>query len=131
MERNGFKIDLMHLKEIELEATRDKDMYETEFLEWVYSTQEDAKEFNPSSTQQMQQLLFAPFNKTKKAKKSFSVDDEDFKTEAWDFPQVRNFRVENLSGYIKEGRAQPLKYRDMEVRGLGLPVVDKTDGGLP
>jgi|JI9StandDraft_1071089.scaffolds.fasta_scaffold305321_3 hypothetical protein len=38
MESNGIKVNLEHLKQIELEATRDKDLYETEFLEWVYST---------------------------------------------------------------------------------------------
>ena len=79
----------------------------------------------------MQQLLFAPFNKTKKAKTSFARDEDDTPTETWQFPLIRKFRVENQSGFVKDGRNSPLKYRDMEVKGLGLPFVDKTDGGLP
>jgi hypothetical protein len=62
-------------------------------------------------------LLFAPFNKTKKKQKgkpSFAKD-EDIRTEAWDTPMVRAFRVENTSGFVKDGRAAPLKYRDMEI----------------
>ena len=34
-------------------------------MQWVHSIQDDAQEFNPSSVQQLQQLLFAPFNKKK------------------------------------------------------------------
>lgn len=63
MERIGIKIDLNHLKEAELTAVKDKIEYEQKFLEWVHKIQDDAHEFNPSSVQQLQQLLFAPFNK--------------------------------------------------------------------
>lgn len=49
MERNGFKIDTNYLKEIELTAERDKKEYENKFLEWVYSVQDDAQEYNASS----------------------------------------------------------------------------------
>ena len=44
---------------------------------------------------------------------------------------VRKFRVENKSNYIKENKNKPLKYREMEVNGLGLPPVYYTDSGLP
>jgi DNA polymerase I len=69
MERTGIKIDLDHLKEAELTAERDKIEYEQKFLEWVHKVQDDAHEFNPSSAQQLQQLLFAPFKKKKIEKK--------------------------------------------------------------
>jgi len=88
MERIGFKIDLDYLKQIELMAKRDQIEYEQNFMQWVHSIQEDAQEFNPSSVQQLQQLLFAPFNK----KKSDQTPEGEF-----EFAQVREFRVENTS----------------------------------
>jgi DNA polymerase I-like protein with 3'-5' exonuclease and polymerase domains len=63
MERTGFKVDMEYLKEIQMIAEKDKINFESKFLEWVHKIQEDAHEFNPSSSHQMQQLLFAPFNK--------------------------------------------------------------------
>ena len=63
MERVGIKVDVEYLKKIEMEATKDKIEYESRFLDWVHKVQEDASEFNPSSAQQMQQLLYAPFTK--------------------------------------------------------------------
>lgn len=35
-------------------------MHENKFITWVQSVQPNALEFNPGSTQQMQQLLFGP-----------------------------------------------------------------------
>jgi len=65
MERVGIKIDLAHLKNKQKEAENDRDTHEKKFLEWVYTVLPNAKEFNPSSPNQMQQLLFAPFYKNK------------------------------------------------------------------
>lgn len=45
--------------------------------------------------------------------------------------QVELFRVENLSGFIKEGGTKPLKYRDMAICGLGLDPVSWTEKGMP
>lgn len=63
MERNGFKIDVDHLRHSELTALKECEMHESEFLTWVHSTQQDAADFNPSSIEQMKQLLFAPYYK--------------------------------------------------------------------
>lgn len=41
--------------------------YSDTFKEFVRATQEDAEEFNPSSVQQLQQLLYAPYKRIKKA----------------------------------------------------------------
>ena len=65
MERSGIKINNEHFKAIEQIAIQDRNMNEKKFLEWVYSIQENCQEFNPSSSHQMQQLLFAPFHKIK------------------------------------------------------------------
>jgi len=63
MEREGIMIDVNRLKQKQIEAENDRDTHEKAFINWVQSVQPDAKDFNPSSTQQMQHLLFAPFNK--------------------------------------------------------------------
>ncbi len=65
LERIGIKIDLDHLKKGEAAAINDRDTHAQKFLEWVQSVLPNAKEFNPSSPTQMQQLLFAPFYKMK------------------------------------------------------------------
>lgn len=49
----------------------------------------------------------------------------------FEFPEVREFRVDNLSGYIKEGKKEPLKFRLMKIKGLGIPPVDYTPSGMP
>jgi DNA polymerase-1 len=63
MEREGIMIDVDRLKQKQIEAENDRNKHEEAFINWVQSIQPNAKGFNPSSTQQMQQLLFAPFNK--------------------------------------------------------------------
>jgi DNA polymerase-1 len=52
-------------------------------------------------------------------------------TYTWDFPAERLFRVENVTGYIKEGRTTPLKFRDMTIKGLGIAPISFTPSGLP
>ncbi len=65
MERRGIKIDIPHLQNKQKEAENDRDTHEKKFIEWVNIIAPGAKEFNPSSPNQMQQLLFAPFYKAK------------------------------------------------------------------
>ena len=38
--------------------------------------------------------------------------------------------MENLSGYIKEGRTTPLKKREMIIRGMGLEPISFTASGI-
>jgi len=93
-------------------------------MELVRATQEDAEEFNPSSVQQLQQLLYAPFQRVKKAKtepsdpavasldfapegesNGLSGEEEVYgedepkrkvtRNEPDDFPEVRAFTVPN------------------------------------
>ena len=45
--------------------------------------------------------------------------------------EVESFRVENVSGFIKEGGKAPLKFRDMEIRGFGLEPISWTEKGAP
>ena len=45
--------------------------------------------------------------------------------------ETESFRVENLSGFIKEGSTKPLKYRDMYIKGFGLNPISYTEKGMP
>ena len=67
----------------------------------------------------MQQLLFAPFYKNNVPQNSF------FRNE------VEKFKVLNSSGFVKEGGKKPLKYRDMEIKGIGIKPVLWTKTGVP
>jgi hypothetical protein len=156
----------------------------------VTSIQDGTEEFNPSSTQQLQQLLYAPFKRKTTPKKppkraqpsSDPSDDADHldipedhqlsvplenqthlrklaektpkKSDKLDyfeseeplygparvprsidqidfFEAVRHFRVENNINYIEDGKDKPLKYRQMAITGLGLPVPIYSLSGLP
>lgn len=68
MEREGIKVNREYLrvshnliKKIQAQAETDKKLYENRFIGWVLSVQTDAYEFNPGSTSQLSQLLFAPY----------------------------------------------------------------------
>lgn len=87
-------------------------------------------EFNASSNNQLVQLLFTPYNKGGKLKNQHgtevseeSIADGSYE---WDYPKDRQFRTENLSGFVKEGRSEPLKFRNMTISGLGLKPTDFT-----
>jgi len=49
MEHQGIKIDRKYLEKCELEAIKEQEEHKNKFLQWVYSTQEDASDFNASS----------------------------------------------------------------------------------
>ena len=156
MERAGVYVDLQHLKSIQQKAEAELKNSQNRFIQWVKSIQSDQNvgEFNPSSPAQLQQLLFAPFERKFKseAKPRFSADEEemiesldnndesDDKTpvkkpnkilDAKSFPETRTFKVLNTLGTLKPGRSKPNKYTEMTIQGLGLPVVDHTAAGLP
>ena len=88
----------------------------------------------------MQQLLFAPFKRKGGAKPSKDINSEEVVV---DFPQIREFRVDNtvvsetfqfdfsLQNYIKEGKTEPLKFRHMMIKGFGIPPIDFTPSGMP
>lgn len=49
MERTGFSMDIDHLRKCELSAVKESENHKNLFLHWVYSTQEDAADFNAAS----------------------------------------------------------------------------------
>jgi DNA polymerase I len=62
LEREGIKVNLDHMREIREMATHDLKKKEEFFLNFLYSFQngKNIDHFNPASTLQLQQLLFAP-----------------------------------------------------------------------
>jgi DNA polymerase-1 len=139
MERRGFKIDIEYLQSCQLKAEKDSKDAQDKFLNWVYSTQEDAADFNASSVTQMQHLLFAPYNiqpskktQQKQPKRDFEdIDGLYEKEEDFSVNQEEFFRVENNSGWVEPGKDRPLKYRQMKIKGFGLMPISYTEGGLP
>ena len=84
MEKQGIMIDREHLRRCELQAINEAAEHENTFLAWVYSTQEDAADYNASSVQQMQQLLFAPYaKKMKQSPKKGKKEVNDGKEVDW------------------------------------------------
>lgn len=63
LERVGIRVNRELLAEAERKATADAQSLENKFISWVHNIQPNARGFNPSSTQQLQQLLFAPFSR--------------------------------------------------------------------
>ena len=51
--------------------------------------------------------------------------------QAEQFPEERTFWVEKLLDYEYIPELKPKKYRDMIVKGLGIPSVETSETGLP
>ncbi len=142
----------------------------------------EAYEFNPSSSQQLQQFFFAPFTRKVLDKKSTDIknpksqikvakratenvyeneglyqeevdepDSNDVDEDAGnddpmkvirnfkqvdEYPEVRYFKVEKIPGFKypeeeNDPKFKKLKYRDMPVKGYGIPAVKYSLSGLP
>lgn len=76
MEREGFKIDLAHMQKIESEASAKIEEKKHKFMKFLMKYQNDKNidYFNPSSHQQMQQFLHAPFVVKKEDEKAKKVE---------------------------------------------------------
>lgn len=158
IEREGIRVDLNHLSKAEQKATEDLNKLEAKFIDWVKMIQPEAKDFNPGSTQQLQQLLYAPFKRTavQKAKnlnedelevftrdfagQEETAEEDSMKStvkkprnidQAMTFPEVREFKVPNLDGEIFEGQKKPLKHKMMKIKGLGIKPEILSASGLP
>lgn len=78
-----FQINRGYLKEIEEKARNDAKACHDEFMKWVISTQSDIfiNEFNASSSQQLQQLFFAPFKRILEIKEKPEEENEEEESE--------------------------------------------------
>lgn len=107
-------------------------------MEFVQTTQKDAEQFNPSSNLQLQQLLFAPFQKPKPKEPLSSNEDQNselddleatggqgnedeevygddapkrkvVRKELDEFPEIKAFQVLNVKVKIMKGSLLNLK----------------------
>jgi len=116
MEHKGIKVNRPMLREIEVQAEKDKEAAHRHFAEWADSVSPGAKHINVNSDQQKQQLLFAPCTN---------------KITGEDRPLIRDFDAPNTEGIIMEGKSKPLKNIQFPVQGLGLPCSEYTTAGWP
>lgn len=105
LERSGIKVDLEHLRKAEIQALSDIKNLENQFINWVVSIEPTATEFNPSSTQQLQQLLFAPFSR--KLMPSTKKEDPDLNMK--DFADAIENPEESLDPESDESRMKIAK----------------------
>jgi DNA polymerase-1 len=136
MEREGMLMDMDHLKAIEEQAKNDKFVFLNEFMSWVISLDAGLRNFNPSSTAHMQQLLFGPFDKeySSESSESDAEEDEDSPRRTMNmslknqtsFPQTRTFVVDNPD----RDELSP-RLTHLTVTGLGLEPVGRTVTGMP
>ena len=146
IERNGIRVNRGQLENSKVSAEKTVKELKEKVRECVLKLQPDCIEFNPSSVQQMQQLLFAPFTRKRSNKKkeqkgeikkekeydplaqerNFTVIDE--------YPATRYFKVKKLDNYDykeKDSKKAKLKYRDMSITGYGIPVQNMSISGIP
>eukprot|EP00250_Pteridium_aquilinum_P010412 c19366_g1_i1 orf=224-3553(-) len=112
MEGHGMLVDREYLAEIEKVACKERAISISRFRKWAAKYSSNAQYINVTSDAQIRQLLFGGFKKVSKC---------------------RTFKIPNSDGYIEEGKKAPLKYRSMELCGIGvkLPCDMLTSGGLP
>ncbi|KAH7427135.1 hypothetical protein KP509_10G031600 [Ceratopteris richardii] len=112
MEGHGMLVDRPYLAEIEKVACKEREISIQRFRRWVGEHCCYANYINVTSDAQIRQLLFGGF---------YGVE------------MCRSFKVPNIDGYIEEGKKAPLKYRSINICGIGkkLPCDLFTSGGLP
>ncbi|EGG16650.1 mitochondrial DNA polymerase A [Cavenderia fasciculata] len=116
MERRGMKVDLEHLKGVEVIAQRDITEHNENFRRWALGYCENVKHMNIDSDAQVQQFLFAPCRNVK-TKEEMAREEE--------------FERENVDGIIEEGAKKAKKKIGFKLAGLGLPVPGVTNSGWP
>eukprot|EP01103_Thecamoeba_quadrilineata_P007290 TRINITY_DN1712_c1_g1_i1.p1 TRINITY_DN1712_c1_g1~~TRINITY_DN1712_c1_g1_i1.p1 ORF type:complete len:821 (-),score=173.14 TRINITY_DN1712_c1_g1_i1:74-2536(-) len=109
MEREGVRVDLDHLAQIESEARRDKEGLESNFRNWLekVSGPDVAWKMNINSDNQLRHLLFGEAG------------------------TVKEFEVLNEEGIIEEGKKKAKKNRKIPVEALGFTTVTTTTSGAP
>lgn len=112
MEADGMLVDRHYLAEIEKVACKERATSISRFRKWAAKYCCNAQHINVTSDAQIRQLLFGGFQKVSKC---------------------RSFKVPNVDGYIQEGKKVPLKFRSVEICGIGveLPFDILTSSGLP
>ncbi|CAN0410119.1 unnamed protein product, partial [Ectocarpus sp. 12 AP-2014] len=108
MERTGIYVEAKgYLKDIEVQARNDKKKAEETFLSWVKKIQPGAETLNPSSSTQIQTLLFggAMNPKTKEklpVRRVFKIERDPAELEAFKATQVQDEFADYTAAMLKE-----------------------------
>lgn len=116
MEREGIKVNVDYLAEIEQVAVAEGKKHQIRFKEWASEYCQDARYMNPTSDAQKQQLFFAPC-------KNLKTDDM--------MPAERLFDIENDEGIPDPVTGKVKKKRQIRISGFGLPAIAHTGAGWP
>lgn len=132
MEREGMLVDQDHMKNIELAANNDKFRFINEFKSWALSIDSNLNSFNPDSNAQLQQFLYAPFEKQSPGEQGDDGDEVvkksanvSLKGQTF-YPQERTFVIDNCEKV--DGKK---KFEYLNVKGLGLAPSGFTVSGMP
>ena len=115
IERTGMRVDAKsHLRDVQRMAEKDVERSVEAFMEWVRTDavgcfpggERDAARFNPASAVQKRQLFFGKRD------------------------SLETFTIENTEGILEGDRKTPLKKREMQMGGLGIPFKEKTPKGF-
>ena len=148
LERRGIKVDIEYMYGCLRRACGQYFELRKRFASFVDTHLPESPEFNASSPAQMQQLLFAPFKRNKRAAKGnkskvkTEEEQEDLTkmkrvlVEVNEFPEVRIFRTQKRYSFeeLEEMKYQGTKlskFYDMSIRGLGLTPIKWSMTGLP
>ncbi len=119
MERRGIYVAReTYLPSLQLQAETDRDKYEHAFREWAKQYCDEADRMNLASAGQKCTFFFGG-GKNKNPKSGEPI------------PAEREFKVENIEGIVQEGKKKPNKYRQMKIKGLGMPAINYTATGIP
>lgn len=90
IEKEGIRVDVEHLKKIEIQAKKDSEQKRIQFLTWAQTKCPDVQYMNIESDAQKQQFFFAP---------AF-----DPQTGEELLAKTKEFKRENTEGYIEPGK---------------------------
>ena len=101
------------------QAQKDRELASNTFRSWVIQQiGPEGARMNIQSSAQLQQLFFAP-SMSFHARNHVLVQNKRNPSES--LPPVKAFKVENIEGIIEGDRKKPLKYRNLMIKGLGIP----------
>lgn len=116
MEKRGIAVNVEYLAEIQPIAEREQAEHEREFKSWASQFCPDVVHMNVGSDKQLQCLLFAPFRNEKNGEH---------------LAAAREFKVDNVEGWIAPGKKKALKKRPITLTGMGITCEAVTKTGWP
>jgi len=112
MEAAGVYVDRDHLAAAQTRAEADREAAKAAFRAWAASRVDGAEFMNVTSGPQVRQLLFAG---------APSGGATGGAADSGGVPLARVFKVPNTTGFIEEGKAKPLKNREITLHGVWGP----------